>query len=653
MDVRLHLVSPPWSNPDLTSIQTGSLHAHVKATFGERVPVASYAPHVTVIRRIWGVDLVQTFADVHELGEYLSLLAYRRTFEGAREDRKVIDAVNDYLAKRNARTRLPRDFGAELASELDAYIERKLVPSLSRDSLNVVGLTTNFNQVYAALYIVRYLRERHAGHRFLFVLGGASLTLPNVVPILHRCPLPLLLLVGEGEARLSALLQLCLAAPAEATPETLRRAAGETIAGVVRSEDPAALALAEDNPLRGTQVKLESLPIPNYDAHFAELRDLCSDESTFEFLKLACQVTVEGSRGCFAKCDFCALNSTWSGFRTNTADNIIRAVETLGERHGVRAIRFVDNVCDTWAEKLADHAIATGSQYTYFMELRASHPEAFWVKLALAGAVSVQVGVEALSPPLLDKIEKKTTVMQNLAAQKNLAELRIRAGSNLMLFHPKATLADVAETRRVVELTPHFPPYGLTTFLLAPGSPLHREWAERREGPYPRYQPLRGLPKPFERETFGLLRTRDYGASAEVHDAWRKFARWYRAFAARTRDARLDIFRLSPRSLMIHDHRTNKAKVHRLVDDEAVVYQACHRARDVRSIAELTRLPTARVQALVARFEAERLVVTVEGEHLALALRPRDELVASVRQAPPGRRARALPVLEGAVAAGE
>lgn len=632
MKVNLHLICPPWSNPQFTSIQTGSLHAYVRNRFADRLEVRSYAAHVTVAFRMWGATINRAFGDLHLFGEYMSLLAYRRRFKVAKpgEEAAVIKAINAALRKRGAKTLLPASFAKDLVGELDDYIDEHLAPRLSAKALNVVGLTTNFDQIYAALYFTRALEERFPEHRFLFVLGGASITLPNVIPLLRRWDQSLLLVVGEGEGRLGRLLDHCLAAPDDTSIAALRAKIIEDVVGVLGNEEPRLEELARHNPYLRDQIDLSSLGIPAYGAYFDELRGVCDDEQTFDIVRQFTQVTLEGSRGCFAKCDFCGLNSTWNGFRTNKAENVVAAVEHLGAAHGVRTIRFVDNVCDTWAEAFAELLLERGSQYRFFMELRASHPEAFWTKLSLAGAFDIQVGVEALSDPLLDHIEKKTTTMHNLAATKYLAELGIQSTSNLMLCHPRSTIADVEETERVLRLTPHFPPYALTDFLLAPGSPLHRKWLETNTEPYdPRFQAVPSLPRGFERETLGWLRTPKSECPPDVVRAWKRFSKWFRVWTEETRGARLEVRRLDARTLLVHDRRT-ASRLYQLVDDEARIYADLHRPTNLSSLCARLKLRRDEVMPVVERFLADQLVIQVGDELLALALRPRDELVARV-----------------------
>lgn len=649
MNVRVHLLSPPGPDPNFTSIQTACLRSYVEATFGDRVPVHCYSPHTTLAWRLWGTSVQQSFLDLQPLNEYLSLLAYRRKFTSRRHEGAVTATLNADLKRRGCRTRLPRNFAAKLVEELDSYIEQKLVPALTDEGLNVVGLTTSFDQVYASLYFIRYLREHHPGRRYLFLLGGASITLPEVVPLLRRCGLPLLLVIGEGEVKLTELLGCCLDAAPGTDPETLRQKIGQTVHGVLLNEDERVDDLVHSNPYRKRQVELEALPLPNYDAHFAELAEFCDDDATLEIVKQYTTLTIEGSRGCFAKCDFCGLNDQWDGFRSNSSENVVRAVELLGARHGARTIRFVDNVCDTWAERFAEEVIRSGMQYRLQMELRSAHPEPFWTKIALAGVVEVQIGVEALSDPLLMQIEKKTSVMQNLSAQKYVGELGIASMSNIMLNHPKSTLVDVAETRRILALIPHFPRLTLTRFFLAPGSPLYREFLEGDHGDYPRHQPLR-LPREVDREALGFLRTPPAVAvRPNVRAGWTRLARWFHKFMADRPNARMDVFRLDGRSLVIHDNRSATAVVHRLYDDDAAVYSACHRATSVREIADATQIPESRANEILARFARDELLVTIGDRHLALALRPRDELVQRLHREPARQRVTRLPIVESRI----
>ena len=109
------------------------------------------------------------------------------------------------------------------------------------------------------------------------------------------------------------------------------------------------------------------------------------------------------TRGCFGRCDFCAQNRSWDGFRKRTAEEVFRDTLTLTRRYHTAHVQFADSVCDTWARRYARMVVEARLYQRSFMDLRAHHPEELWTLLALAGVEDIQIGVEALSAPLAEE----------------------------------------------------------------------------------------------------------------------------------------------------------------------------------------------------------------------------------------------------------
>jgi radical SAM superfamily enzyme YgiQ (UPF0313 family) len=380
-----------------------------------------------------------------------------------------------------------------------------------------------------------------------------------------------------------------------------------------------------------TQVKaLADLALPDYDEYFAALRTACADQEAYAALRVATDVLVEGSRGCFASCDFCGLNRVWQGFRTHSADQVLRDTVALTMRHRTSQVVFVDNVCDAWAERYARMLVQRGMRHESFMELRANHPERFWTLLALAGLRNVQVGIEAVSSPLLKAIGKGTTVMHNLAAHKYLSELGIWPTNHLMTHHPASTMADVRETCRILRDIPHWGRFRPTRFELMAGSPLYEGLSRDERAalrPARRFRLPSGAARYALEYAFEMPETLNPGR--DVMRAWSAFARQYtRELARHEADRpRLDVVRIAPDTLRITDTRHGQLRYHDISGDAARIYDACHAALTLDQIARATGLSPETVSAHLARFLRLRLVLRVDDSCLSLALRSRDQLL--------------------------
>ena len=79
-----------------------------------------------------------------------------------------------------------------------------------------------------------------------------------------------------------------------------------------------------------------------------------------------------------------------------------------------------------------------------FSEIRATTSWAELKVMGKAGMQEVQIGIEALSTPLLKKLHKGTSAIQNLEIMKNCEALGIENISNLILYFPGSDERDVA-----------------------------------------------------------------------------------------------------------------------------------------------------------------------------------------------------------------
>ena len=301
-------------------------------------------------------------------------------------------ALKELASGRPVNSRLTQKHLRELSQATGTYLDSEVACHFSARGVNVVGFTVVYDQIYASIFAANYLRNRYPGFRFLFLFGGYSVTIPKVAEIFARLQVPGLFVIGEGERKLEMIARTLLEMPDEEIADAPARIAAR-VSGVRNIAPMAPLFEREAGCFSSQFDSLTEVPLPDYREYFETL-DKASAAREFKlgFLK-QCQLPIEGSRGCFAACDFCGLNSTWAGFRAAPADRVVSQARELAARHPGPGIFFVDNVCDTWAERYAEQLLELGLRYDAFMELRAHHPETFWTKLALAGVNNIQIGV--------------------------------------------------------------------------------------------------------------------------------------------------------------------------------------------------------------------------------------------------------------------
>lgn len=195
---------------------------------------------------------------------------------------------------------------------------------------------------------------------------------------------------------------------------------------------------------------LDDLPYPDFDDHFARLARsaLCDQITPFLFF--------ETSRGCWwgrkCRCTFCGLNGDRLGFRSKSPQRAIDELRHLVNRYGVRRACAADNVLDHhYFQTLLPMLAAAGLDLSLVYEMKTNLTEQQVRILCDAGLRAAQLGIESLSTPVLERIGKGATAMQNVQALRWFAEAGVKAEWNLLYGFPGE---DPAEYARMTELLP-------------------------------------------------------------------------------------------------------------------------------------------------------------------------------------------------------
>lgn len=645
MRTSLHLVAMPLAYPLHPSSQLGYLHGFVEQRFGERVPVRSYHAFLPILYAAEGMGMTEFFETYSLSGEEILYLACSyhalkygagSEFLPARDFEHALDRYNHYQSNPDNEAQQPlvpitRERIVTLSEAMEVYLDTQLIPRLHPDRLNIIGMTASFCQVFGSIFAARHIRQRTSSP-VLFVFGGSSYSLPEGTRTLHAWGVDGLLIAGSGEAPLAELLEACLALEPDAEP--VATIASRELINITRIG-------ASARPLDLTMSKefMKELPDPNYDDYFSDLKRLCSDEDAYRYATSSLvSLPLEGSRGCFAKCDFCHNPNITSQFRSLTGEQVAKRALKLMERYQVPDITFVDSVSNTWAEGYADYLLERELTVKAFAEMRVHAPEAFWVKLALSGATTIQLGVEAIAEPLLQSMRKGTTVMQNLAATKYMAEMGTSNASNLIIHHPKSTISDVLETKRVMQLLEHFPIFMLSSFVVSYASPLYNELDDEQKAKLNRG--FDWLDPEFE--AYGWPRHLSYTWPRAWFDydtmiAWLEFQVWYadhvREVYSREIPPSFTVEREGDRLKLI-DTRFGESRVDSLTGDVMRVYDICHKPSTAERVVQMSGLGEALVADVLGDLESRKLLIQIDDRYLSIALRSRTELIQNWRSKP-------------------
>ncbi|MFZ3229688.1 MAG: radical SAM protein [Pseudobdellovibrio sp.] len=646
MKVTVHLISMPWARPTYPSIQTGALAAYLRQV-QPSLDVFTYSAHLKIpyyVSLPHENNIGGIFLHYERFEEYPYLLAYLLDFYQFKninfKTKRILQSRLLASVNRGIRgvTKI-KDFDPltlqnvkKLSHSTQRYLKESIGSKFSIDSVNVVGLTTNYNQVYASIYAIQYFVNKYPKYKFCFVLGGMSAALPNVVQLLADLKLPVYCVLGEGEIKLHKITQTIESKiNKNMSNAEIKEIVLQADPGVFSPENPPSL-WTKDKKLYASQLNnMDDLPLPDYTEFFQTLREVSSSDEDYIENRNSISLQAEGTRGCFAKCEFCGLNYLWQNFRKLNAPEVYSRFNELASTYNTTRINFVDNVCDTWAEHFADKVIASELHPTVFMEMRAHHPEEFWVKLAAAGVHEIQIGVEALASALLENsIRKGTRVYQNIVVQKLLSELGIESVSNLITHHPGSSVQDVEDTKRVIQHIPHLQEFGLPKFLLVMGSPLFEKISIESKMALKLNLRVKFplLFKKYQVE-FGYKTAPEIEVSKEVYKAWDDFVIWYAKHLkiSKAEKPTCTVQALPNGKLQVIDTRFEKITEYFFEGDFAKIYTLCHQALSITQLIQQTCLEEKYIQSILDRFLEQKLIIHVDERYISLALRTKESIM--------------------------
>jgi radical SAM superfamily enzyme YgiQ (UPF0313 family) len=155
---------------------------------------------------------------------------------------------------------------------------------------------------------------------------------------------------------------------------------------------------------------------------------------------------VYASKGCVNRCTFC--HRSYPGYKALDPKEIISHIEHLMTRYNVGVIQFADENFGTHKQKTAElveflrekklNWSASGKATTIDRETLRSWKD--------AGCVGVALGIESGSQQMLDVMEKRTTLEENLNALKLVNEQGVFFGTGLVLGMPGESEKTVEET---------------------------------------------------------------------------------------------------------------------------------------------------------------------------------------------------------------
>jgi radical SAM superfamily enzyme YgiQ (UPF0313 family) len=277
------------------------------------------------------------------------------------------------------------------------------------------------------------------------------------------------------------------------------------------------------------------------------------------------------------------------------------------------------------------------SDFNFFAEIRATKNDktlADTLSIYRRGGLStIQVGIEALSNSLLQKMQKGVSVIENIAAMRGAQENSLKLEGNLILHFPGSSQDEVAETLAVLDYVFPYHPLAGASYFLGHGSPIHKE---------PQKYGIKAIVnhanncKLFPKSTLRQidLLVKDYRGDREYQrKIWKpvlqKIIKWQHYHESRRHGAfqrPLLYYRDGSDFLLIRQELMDgKILHHRLKSTSRQIYLFCTHIRTEKEVCEkFPAVPPRKILAFLADLHAKRILFSENNKYLALAVHFRD-----------------------------
>ena len=277
------------------------------------------------------------------------------------------------------------------------------------------------------------------------------------------------------------------------------------------------------------------------------------------------------------------------------------------------------------------------ADFNFFAEIRSAKekkpPAGIFSIYRRGGLSTVQVGIEALSTSLLQKMHKGVSAIENIATMREAQANSLKLEGNLILQFPGSIEVEVAETLAALDFVFPYRPLDVATFFLGYDSPIHKD---------PQKYGIRAIvnhtnnfklfPKSILSEMNLLVM--DYRGDRNYQKKlWnpvlQKIFNWQQYHKERKQDALqkpLLYYRDGNDFLLIRQELPDGNVLHhRLKGTSRQIYLFCTRTRNEEEIFEkFQAVPPRKILSFLADLNRKRILFAEQNKYLALAVHFRD-----------------------------
>lgn len=327
----------------------------------------------------------------------------------------------------------------------------------------LVGFSATTSGFMEAIEIASYIRQRRPEIKIVF--GNVHVSSLGA-PVLEEFPEIDYLVIGEGEG---ALLNL---ADGKALQE---------IGNLIYRDEQGKIIV---NPRRDRILDLDELPFPAYEKLVGFPHAYHLPLFAYEKRYGATMIT---SRGCPYTCSFCDRTVFERLYKTNSAQYTYDHMKYLRDNFGVYHINMYDDLFTAKKQRvmdLCDLLIENPLGVQWNCAIRTGHTsDEMLVKLKLAGALMVSMGIESADPVMMARHKAGVTLdaVRETVRQIHAAGLRAKG---LFIFGMPGETPETVKTTSDFILSLELDEMNMTKFSPLHGAPIWEECASNVSGDF-------------------------------------------------------------------------------------------------------------------------------------------------------------------------
>jgi len=186
-----------------------------------------------------------------------------------------------------------------------------------------------------------------------------------------------------------------------------------------------------------TYVDLNTLPIPNFDSFYKELKQ--TSKELRQFFKSNGRLPIEISRGCWwNQCTFCNIKIQHPFYREKSVKRIVEEIKVLSDKYAIRKFQLIGNTLPKEDYRLLfEEIIKLRRDFDLYVTVRPGYLQRDDYRLMKkAGVNIIQLDIVSFSKNFLKKMNTGTRVIDNIAALTFCKENGIHASYSLLANYP-------------------------------------------------------------------------------------------------------------------------------------------------------------------------------------------------------------------------